>query len=48
MIDEENNKFICIIPSKKEYHLLNELNKNCFIKVINQKNNKGTIKFKIR
>ena len=48
VIDEKNNKFICIIPSKKEYHLLDELNKNCFIKVIIKALNKRTIKSQIR
>ena len=37
MTDEKNNELICAIPSKKEYHLLDEIDKNHFIKVINQK-----------
>ena len=37
MTDEKNNELICAIPSKKKYHLLDEIDKNHFIKVINQK-----------
>ena len=37
MIDEENNKFICVIPSKKEYRLLGELNKIVLLKLLIKK-----------
>ena len=42
-------KAINLFPSyhqKKEYHLLDELNKNCFIKVINQKTIKEPVNSK--
>ena len=37
MIDEENNKFICAIPSKKQYHLLDELNEIILLKLLIRK-----------
>ena len=37
MINIKCNKFVCIIKSKRDHTLLQGLNKNCFIKVINQK-----------
>ena len=34
-IENKNNRFICEIPLKKEHILLEELNKSCYVKVIN-------------
>ena len=36
-MENKNNRFICEIPLKKEHILLEELNKSCYIKVINRR-----------
>ena len=35
-IENKNYRFICEIPLKKEHVLLEQLNKNCYIKIINR------------
>ena len=37
IIENKNNKFICIIKSKINSSIFNELYRNCFIKVTNKK-----------
>ena len=37
MIEEKNDRFACVIPSKKEHILLIELNKTCFIKAVSRR-----------
>ena len=46
IIENKNNKFICIIKSKINSSIFNELYRNCFIKVTNKKNSEWlTFKF---
>lgn len=37
IIETKNNRFVCEIPSKGEWTLLEEVNKSCFIKIINRR-----------
>ena len=37
IIEIKDNRFVCEIPSKKEQRLLEEINKSCFIRVINRR-----------